>query len=72
MTAIITLVNIADTAIAFPRSITCSLLDIPFEVKGKQVRRTLASVLTCFEKETGRAKIAKFKFLFVAAQNKCG
>ena len=72
MTAIIMLAKIADTAIAFPRSITCSLLDVPFKAKGKQVRRTLASVLRCFEKETGRAKIAKFKFIFVAAQNKCG
>jgi hypothetical protein len=43
MTAIIMLAIIAETAIAFPRSITSSLLDIPFETKGKQVEENLAS-----------------------------
>jgi hypothetical protein len=61
MTAIIMLAIIAVTAIAFPRSITCSLLDIPYLMQGKQVRRTLASVLTCFEKETGRRKLTRKK-----------
>ena len=60
MTAIIMLAIIAETAIAFPRSITSSSLDIPYVMQGKLVRPTLAGVLTCFEKESGRRKITPF------------